>query len=194
MNIYLAGKISKNDWRHGIVPGLRETLIAGDKEPTEWPTEVAFEVENVKHIYVGPFFMCCDHGCGHGRNEHGLGMELRGCMDALAVWGPKVHDMPWRARHEVFRRCGQAIRACDLFYVWLDQRDAYGTLVEIGIARMMSKKICIASPRSFDTDDFWFAVQASDRTITSENPATGLATVIREIDGDRRLRSAMGLM
>lgn len=51
--LYLAGKISANDWRHPIVPALRgHTWAAG---PIAMPD----------YTYVGPFFVACDqHGCG----------------------------------------------------------------------------------------------------------------------------------
>ena len=59
-NIYIAGKIGKNDFRHALIPGLRE------HHPDSGPLDCgAFR-------YVGPFFESCDHGCRHGRNSHGV--------------------------------------------------------------------------------------------------------------------------
>ena len=47
--VYLAGTMVKNDWRHYLVPGLREH--DGSDGSLELPD----------FTYVGPFFVSCDH-------------------------------------------------------------------------------------------------------------------------------------
>jgi len=156
MKIYMAGKISKNDWRHEIVPKLRDSVT--NKVPEKWES-VSFALGDSILQYVGPFFISCDHGCAHGRGEHGSSVATNNvCGDE--VWGSK-HYSSQIAKEETFHRCLSAIHDCDLFFAWLDQRDAHGTLVEIGVARALGKTIWIGSPPGFDVDDFWFAAQAS---------------------------------
>ena len=60
LRVYLAGKISKNDWRHQLIAGLRNH--SWEDGPL---TQSGF-------TYVGPFFISCDHGGFHGPNTHGM--------------------------------------------------------------------------------------------------------------------------
>ena len=60
--LYLAGKISKPDWRFGPVPALDRDY----PEPLDTPIHCS------RFIYVGPFFIGCDHACGHGPSTHGV--------------------------------------------------------------------------------------------------------------------------
>src|SRR5581483_9440880 len=88
------------------------------------------------HDYVGPFFLSCDHGCYHGPSSHGYG------------YGPD-------AQHRlVSGLCLGALHRADLIFAWIDSRDCYGTLVELGYAKSMGKRIVIAGPRYFK--DLWF--------------------------------------
>ena len=66
--LYLAGKIGKNDWRHPLIPGLRERTWSDG--PIITPT----------YEYVGPFFVACSHGCAHGPNSHGV-IGGEGCFE-----------------------------------------------------------------------------------------------------------------
>jgi hypothetical protein len=69
LNIYLAGKVSANDWRHTLVADLRtalnmygQDLVCGDDSiPSDWPL-LHRAIFNTHH-YVGPFFVACDHRC-----------------------------------------------------------------------------------------------------------------------------------
>lgn len=72
--IYFAGKIDKNDWRHEIVyNGLGvEPWAAADMFDPD------FIVDCGSYLYGGPFFVRCDHGCFHGRNQHGAGIDQDG--------------------------------------------------------------------------------------------------------------------
>ncbi len=76
-NVYFAGKIGKNDWRHGLVPALRGH---------DWG-DCAIDTEAYR--YVGPFFVSCDHGCNHNPHGHGaVRMSNAGPLSARTV----AHD------------------------------------------------------------------------------------------------------
>lgn len=64
MRFYFAGKINKNCWRHQIVGGLRDSYL-----PESRVREIRMD-EHGDDLYVGPFFMSCDHGCFHGKDTH----------------------------------------------------------------------------------------------------------------------------
>ena len=116
--IYLAGKIRKNCWRHELVPGLRTAgweggpLVCSD------------------FVYVGPFFVGCDHGCYHGPTTHGCGLDL---------WTPDVAES-----HDVAKACRQAVRNSNLVFCYIESPDCYGTLVEIGWAQEADIPVVIA--------------------------------------------------
>jgi hypothetical protein len=110
--VYLAGKISKNDWRHELVPGLRNHAW-GDGD-----------LDCGKFIYTGPFFVGCDHGCFHGPDTHGSHAD--GCIGG-GVDGPSS----WT---EVVQRCRRGVISADLLIVYAESLDCIGSMVELGIA------------------------------------------------------------
>lgn len=143
VRVYCAGKISKNDWRHTLFPGLRTGSY------TTWESLLEVEADpprNDGFIYAGPYFISCDHGCYHGENSHGVGAVEDGCMDR----GPYPDY--------VVAKCTEWLWKSDVMFVWLDHCSAYGTLVEIGMASAMGKPIFLAEPevRFPDRDSVWF--------------------------------------
>lgn len=142
MKIYLAGKIAKNDWRESAVKDYRGS-ISDDTMHEHWP--VLQDAIHGKHDYVGPFAVCCDHGCYHGPTDHGYG------LDGLARCGSPHGGGPHRdyrsVRDWLSHECAAAIERCDMFFVWIDTDDCYGSLVEIGIASALNKPVVLASPQ-----------------------------------------------
>lgn len=155
LRIYLAGRISKCDWRHELVLHLRNNIdggVEGWKEVKELPM-----IDG--NIYVGPFFIGCDHGCYHGANSHGASGGV--------CYSPDVK------RREIFNKSLRGIRACDLFFVWAgkDFSEAYGTLVEIGFARGLGKKIVFAfDPVVREQKDQWFAGGCATKLFSCTDP------------------------
>jgi len=116
--VYLAGKIRTNCWRHELVPGLR---AAGWKDGP-----LVFR----DFVYVGPFFVGCDHGCYHGPTTHGCGRDLM-APDSLAS-------------HDVAGACRLAIKNSSLVFCYIESLDCYGTLVEIGWAQEAKIPVVVA--------------------------------------------------
>lgn len=143
-NVYLAGKIRKHCWRHSLVSGLRDHSWNDGALP------------QVDFVYVGPFFVGCDHGCFHNSSSHGT-VAKRG-VNVCA--GRDVHaefDSPHR---EVANLCLGAVAKADLLFCYIDSNDCYGTLVEIGYALEQNVSVVIAfAPGIASTvhNDFWFA-------------------------------------
>lgn len=178
--IYLAGKIAKNDWRHVIFPGLREIAREQGQEVaesynehrdvTEWDEHDILSYDG-RWTYTGPYFSGCDHGCTHDQKFPGHAVT-GGCVYAATRskdWGHQTGYRPW-----VYGQCVRAISRCDIFFAWLDDdTTAYGTLVEIGIARGMGKRVVIATPPRVDwtstggIDDMWFALETASKIITA---------------------------
>jgi hypothetical protein len=164
LKVYLAGRIRANDWRHKIVVNLRNDSHSA----SDWRKIDQLRMQD-GNTYVGPFFIGCDHKCFHGSNGHGAGAgwkEEDGCSGDI---GP--------TKQEVFARSFKGIAACDLFFVWagIDFAEAYGTLVEIGLARALGKKIVIAKHPDLTGYDQWFAQCAATSIIVNNDPVAAYA-------------------
>jgi hypothetical protein len=156
--IYLAGKISKNDWRVPLVGGgdglnLDDTCCCPGADtplPDEWP--VLRRAIFGFHDYTGPYFLGCDHGCFHGDDDHGLAAN-----NGTLV---QHHCDPSRP-DKIVRLCRGAIERSDVVFAWLDSPDAYGTVCELGYAAALGKQIWIAGPKHFR--DMWFVYRLDTR-------------------------------
>lgn len=145
MRIYLAGKIAKNDWRHEVSPWLRSVELV-----EELPMEGG-------HVYVGPFFIGCDHGCGHGPGTHGLGGEHSTCAE-------------YPSRSNVKKRALAGIASADLVFAWLDDVTAFGTIYEIGHAHALGKRVIVGVPESGISPELWFT-HTGHRVLVGLTPA-----------------------
>jgi hypothetical protein len=137
--LYLAGKIGKNDWRHKLIPGLRDH---------EWGTGA---INTEAFSYVGPFFVSCDHGCRHWPNLHGaVGEEC----------GPDL------TQRDVIASNNTALDAADLLLAYITAPDCYGTLVEIGWALKGGARVVLAFAPGIPVQDFWYGALQSNAIYT----------------------------
>lgn len=173
--LYLAGKITKNGWRNKIVKNLREETAKYCQNLTNAKNmDKSFPVLEKaifdRFHYTGPFFMGCDHGCFHGKNTHGFGLNTKGCSHELEI-------LP----NEVFNLCKDAIRRCDIFFAWIDSDDSYGTFVEIGLAKAMCRYVIIGFSK-YDLEK-WFVYESADSLIQGESPIHALKHGLTELFG-----------
>jgi hypothetical protein len=166
--IYLAGKIDKSDWRHQVVPELRRH-------------EAYLEtIDTNEFIYVGPFFKSCDHGCFHTDGSHGLLGQNQ-----------KLRRL---AQLQVRNSCFEAVRNCDIFFLYINHPEVFGSLVEVGWAQAFNKKVVviyapgIASPYS---NDYWFSSITADRTLYDVE-ACNVRRIIYDVIGDLFLGNTSG--
>jgi hypothetical protein len=163
--VYLAGKIDKNDWRRHFVgdnAGLcGQNERSSRKEMTEDILRDAFVVDtlhsSVFFDYTGPFFFDCDHGCSHGPSTHGV---ASGCGSVTST------DLDKTERQYVLNNSERQIRKSTLFFAYIENYDAFGTLVEIGIARALKKRIFLA----FGT---WLSGQLIKKRVTDIQSSAG---------------------
>lgn len=182
MNVYLAGKIRKHDWRHQLVRSLGADLDTRDIE--EWNQPWPRLPLASGHTYMGPFFTGDDHGCAHVSGSHG---------NTDSCW---PNNLPG-VQAFVFSECLRAIRQSDLVFAWLDESDAYGTYAELGFARALHKRIVIAlGPRlvrqevaaevlqaarvDHDRDELWFVKSLADQVIRGcHHPVAAFQSAVR---------------
>ena len=161
MKIYLAGKIEKDCWRHGLVSGLRDVAPGASCDDVDstyrWDTGLPILRNAVdgRHDYVGPYFTSCDHGCYHGEHTHGV-------LNRSSVSGSGSGDNARleRARERVHRLCLEAVDRCDVLFAWVNTTSCYGTIAEIAWARSRGKLIWVAGPE--ELNDLWFVWRFAD--------------------------------
>lgn len=148
-------KITKNGWRHGIID-LRSdndgqpNYYGFEFPPAEWPA-----IERPHFIYVGPYFIGCDHGCFHDTRTHGWGDGgYCGDADTDNRNGGTLTDTPQHGLSYVATLCKKAIDNSDFVYAWIDEPDCYGTIAEIGYAVGIGKSVFIGGPQYIP--DLWF--------------------------------------
>jgi hypothetical protein len=142
--VYFAGKISKNDWRHSIVPGLRHKMYE------EGPFDAG------AYIYSGPFFVSCDHGCNHGPNTHGVLPAWDQSADPCYL--PNEYAQP--DMREVTRRALEGVRMSQLVFSYINALDCIGTIMEIGIAVQMRKPVALCIDWRINECEFGLPAQS----------------------------------
>ena len=137
-SVYLAGKIRPNDWRNNFCNYRGIPL---------YPMDIAngYEEKVNDHLTItGPFFIACDHGCYHGEGQHGVGANYGGCMSS------------YFSRDDVFKICKSQIDKAEIVFAYIDCRDCYGTLAEIGYANAIGKDVIIFFRNDYLKEEMWF--------------------------------------
>lgn len=161
--VYLAGKIRQNGWREGIC-GYR---CGQHYESTDFDK---YLLVNNNLTVTGPFFISCDHGCYHGERTHGVGVnkywphhyvdnndaERYGCCGDGYV--PFTED-------DVIEICKSQIDKAEIVFAYIDCKDCFGTLAEIGYAHARGKTIIILFKDEVLKRDMWFIDKLQQRTI-----------------------------
>lgn len=154
--IYLAGRVSKHDWRHSVgVDDFGRFCDGGDipRLYGEGFPVVPSVFEGTDYLYTGPWFIRCDHGCGHGPTSHGVALHDNTCIN------PNLPD-GWSegtTRRALAALCCRAIDASQVVVAWIE-KEAYGTIAEIGYAHARGGKlIVVGGPESHVQSDLWFA-------------------------------------
>lgn len=155
MKVYLAGKIAKNDWRHQIFSDLDRAEFHHEKG------KIQTQLITDGFHYNGPFFLSCDHGCYHGDGNHGRGVYYEGCGE------------DGDSQSTTLKKCLNWIQNSDAIFVWLDAKDAYGTISEIGYANSLKKPIFLAIDKKFEktyfAKDTWFVQSMCNQVVFSSS-------------------------
>lgn len=134
LGVYFAGKISKSDWRHKLIPEIRGHHW--DQGP----------IATGRFRYTGPFFLSCDHGCSHGESTHGANVHTY-CSEATT----------WQmTRRKVVMNNLRSLEASELVFAYITATDCYGTQGEIAYAIAKGIRVVLCFAPDIDPDDFWF--------------------------------------
>ncbi len=191
ISVYLAGKITKNGWRSDIVPtsalGQSDWAVEAMSNEIGPKWETALNALGDGIHFAGPFLVGCDHGCGHSPQAHGI---TGGCIVTEA------------GQKETVRLCIQALEESDVLFAWIDAPDAYGTLVELGYAKALGKRIIVAHPSHTlvrsgelrgdleERNDMWFACSIADVEIAAPSAKDAWLLALPHLESPRKLLSA----
>lgn len=169
--VYLAGKIKKNDWRHDIVPNLRNHVSGS-------PSHM---IKANNFTYAGPYFGSCDHGCYHTSQSHGAMTQQQ--------------KLRATAQKSVFGRCLSGVQLSDLVIIYISDDDCYGTLNEIGWVQILKKDhVLIFAPEiaSKHINEFWFSTMGNPINVIYGISKKEVAVVIKNVIDDYILNSNCG--
>jgi hypothetical protein len=177
-SVYLAGRFTPDLWRDQIVP--KWSLGRGGFGSCGCPVDedVWYSVERCVPVspcavapggssldYTGPFFVdldgghgpsgCGPHASAYDRCEWDIGHGVVGTV------------FPINAR-AVASHCRDAIDRADPIFAWMDSRECFGTLAEVGYAVASGKAVVVAM-RSFDRQ-LWFAGALAHLLIEARSP------------------------
>lgn len=151
--VYFAGKMG--EWLTNKIPGACWRPFSAvpsdddfDPETPNYPQPEVRQLFQYPFLYVGPWkgrgsYHCYIHGITSCNSEVGT-----------AVW----------------HRATAGIRDCDIFFAMLDDETAFGTLVEIGYAAALHKRIIVGQTQKYEwpyEDNLWFAKEAAEQVIVS---------------------------
>jgi hypothetical protein len=154
--IYFAGKITKTDWRGDVMTVSRTGAIeGGHDEYAEYLFDPHYTVAHSGFRYGGPFFVSCDHGCGHGPATHGA--AFGGCLIDGASMTPD------EVRRSVYKVSLERIILADFIFAHINETDCFGTLYELGYASAASKPIFLNFGSKISAKqraEFWFVAKS----------------------------------
>ena len=127
--VYLAGKMKpEHNWR-GEALSLDRAERSGilDHDLTDHPFGTGWlanarvvNMKNASFNLIGPFPLGCDHGCAHGANVAHMAETCN-----FDTWDNNL----------LLKTCVRTIQSADIVCAHFSTADAYGTLVELGIAK-----------------------------------------------------------
>jgi hypothetical protein len=154
--IYLAGKIAPHDWRWKLL-GKAVVLYTDDEDKLFDPH---YLVDCGSFRYGGPYYVACDHRCGYGPANHGVGASGKaGCLVEWADTSPN-----FSAPRRVFDVNRNRIKFADIVFAYINSVDCYGTLIELGMAsaRGMPIYLTFGEDLSFkQLRDLWMTSQCA---------------------------------
>ena len=162
--VYLAGKIGHHGWREKIVQRIDDL-----------PGEIYTKDPSMTYIdclyTTGPFFICCDHGCYHGTESHGVGAYSDNDFDTDHGFYPDLCCGPGVPSELVPIICKNQIVSSDFVFAYIDSDTCYGTLCEIGFAVGKGIPVVTMFANEELRKSMWFVAELADVVIDHEGYA-----------------------
>lgn len=172
--VYLAGKIGVHGWRGKIVKDI--DVLTEDIYRTE-PSETYID-----GLYTtGPFFICCDHGCYHGSESHGVGAYTEKEIDNDSGITPDRCSGEGVPAGLVPQICESQIMDSNFLFAYIDSSTCYGTLYEIGYAKAMGIQVAVMFANPDLKRDMWFISESANIVFSCDGYALKAETRRKEI-------------
>lgn len=189
--IYFAGRIRKERKRFGI--NVDSTI--NDSDNLYAPRIAPVQGNGFK--YTGPFTFGDDHGCSH-RGFAGIEWRVsvppeQADLPFYDFFGTSSHGATYDCCHSgykegksirqaVFQRAMFGIHEADYVFAWVDDDQCFGTLVEIGFARALGKKIFIGIPPHIEPrGELWFGLYAATLIFKADTVKEAVKQVLDHI-------------
>jgi hypothetical protein len=168
-SVYLAGKITNDNWRDQIVGGWscekvsrHYSQVVGSSLGREWGVarNAVKAAYGVKLDYTGPWWSDMGEFGGHGDSSSCSWPHAYGGGDVTAHGESCDYRSPEEVRatsRAVANNVVAAICKCDLLFAWINSDDCFGTIFEIGVAVSRNKTVVIACPAAFDHQQMWLS-------------------------------------
>ncbi|MBO7710583.1 MAG: hypothetical protein J6S83_08950 [Lachnospiraceae bacterium] len=164
MMVYLAGKIGHHGWREKIVQRVDEL-----------PDEIYIKKPSATYIdglyTTGPFFICCDHGCYHGAESHGVGAYSDADFDTNHGFYPDLCSGTGVPSELVPIICKNQITSSDFVFAYIDSDSCFGTLCEIGFAVGKGIPVVTMFASKELRKSMWFVAEIADVVVDNEGYA-----------------------
>lgn len=190
-SVYLAGKITRDNWRDEIVSGWSEENhsphtyhAVGESGGERWElVRNALAAPTGQRLdYVGPWWSDAGACGGHGSAKGCSGPHAY-CAGAYDSHGeeitPDEGDIE-SSRAMVSANVRKAIERCDLLFAWINSCDCFGTIFEIGYAVALKKTVVVACPEAFDHEQMWLCRQFASWTVIGDSAGEAWKTLWKE--------------
>ena len=111
---------------------------------------------------TGPFFICCDHGCYHGSESHGVGAYTEKEIDNDSGITPERCSGEGVPAGLVPQICESQIMDSNFLFAYIDSSTCYGTLYEIGYAKAMGIQVAVMFANPDLKRDMWFISESAN--------------------------------
>ena len=134
--LYIAGKISTDNFREYIVPDLSYH---------QWGD---LNIQTPIYEYLGPYTVNCKHGFFSGNGTH----ESVGNDGAIDL-----------SKEDVINENMRALANADLVVAYISTTDCFGTLMEIGWAIAKGKRVSLLLSPDIPVHEYWFIAGQVDK-------------------------------
>lgn len=188
-SIYLAGRVTRDDWRSVVVPGLSRRVMQWEDSLEPWAI-MERSIEGFAD-YSGPFPMNLGIDPNHGwttgeptRLSHGFKTAgtCSGCHASTCYC-----DDPYPGlRDHVARECLRRLALATHVFAFLNRSDSTGSIAEIGYAKALGLPIEVFFSTRKLANNMWFLGEMAARVGIDDKPESAW---LRSWTRDRIIRA-----
>jgi hypothetical protein len=165
-SVYLAGRITppRGAWRNQIAPLWDEDGWGSPGVQLGTPTAgLGADIPDGRSLRVaGPFWASIEHtGGGHLWYSKGGAIGIHAIEGAFSFCSHGMRYPDGISAYEVRNQILEWLRDTDLMFAWIEDRECFGTLWELGFAEAMPDTIVVVATPTFDRE-LWLPAAMAD--------------------------------